>query len=87
VDGASGNDAAHIPEWATNDPPISGKVSGGPDATFSKTGYDLQTPENVDTQRCRLCIVCRPCGARQGRAFVTGVRRSSHLVRRHAASR
>jgi hypothetical protein len=47
VDGASGADAAHIPEWATVDPPISGKVTAGPDATFSKTGYDLQTPENA----------------------------------------
>ena len=47
VDGASGAAAAHIPEWATVDPPISGKVSAGPDATFSKTGYDLQTPENA----------------------------------------
>lgn len=47
VDGASGNPAAHIPEWATNDPPISGTVSPGPGATFSPTGYDLQTPENA----------------------------------------
>jgi hypothetical protein len=47
VDGASGADPAHIPEWATNDPPISGKVGPGPGATFGKTGYDLQTPENA----------------------------------------
>ena len=47
VDGASGADPAHIPEWATNDPPISGKVAPGPDATFGKTGYDLQTPEDA----------------------------------------
>jgi hypothetical protein len=47
VDGASGLEAAHIPEWATNDPPISGKALAGPDATFSPTGYDLQTPENA----------------------------------------
>ena len=47
VDGASGDDAAHIPEWATNDPPISGKVVPGPGATFSTTGYDLQTPEQA----------------------------------------
>jgi hypothetical protein len=47
VDGASGSDAAHIPEWATNDPPISGTVIAGKGATFSKTGYDLQTPENA----------------------------------------
>jgi hypothetical protein len=47
VDGASGSDAAHIPEWATVDPPISGKVIAGKDATFSPTGYDLQTPENA----------------------------------------
>ena len=47
VDGASGADPAHIPEWATNDPPISGKVAPGPGATFGKTGYDLQTPEDA----------------------------------------
>jgi hypothetical protein len=47
VDGASGDNAAHIPEWATNDPPISGTVVAGPGATFSKTGYDLQTPEQA----------------------------------------
>jgi hypothetical protein len=47
VDGASGDDAAHIPEWATNDPPISGKISPPADAKFSKTGYDLQTPEQA----------------------------------------
>lgn len=47
VDGASGADPAHIPEWATNDPPISGKVAPGAGATFGKTGYDLQTPENA----------------------------------------
>jgi hypothetical protein len=29
VDGASGADPAHIPEWATNDPPISGKLAPG----------------------------------------------------------
>jgi hypothetical protein len=45
--GASGADPAHIPEWATNDPPISGKVAPGAGATFGKTGYDLQTPENA----------------------------------------
>ena len=45
--GASDDKAAHIPEWATNDPPISGTVSPGPDATFSKTGYDLQAPEQA----------------------------------------
>ncbi len=39
VDGASGDEAAHIPEWQSNDPPISGK--------FGKTGYDLQTPEQA----------------------------------------
>jgi hypothetical protein len=47
VDGASGANAAHIPEWATNDPPISGAVAPGPGATFGPTGYDLQTPENA----------------------------------------
>jgi hypothetical protein len=47
VDGASGDDAAHIPEWASNDPPISGKLSPGAGAKFSKTGYDLQTPEQA----------------------------------------
>jgi hypothetical protein len=47
VDGASGDPAAHIPEWATNDPPISGTVAPGPGATFGKTGYDLQTPEQA----------------------------------------
>jgi hypothetical protein len=47
VDGASGADAAHIPEWATNDPPISGKAVAGAGAKFTKTGYDLQTPENA----------------------------------------
>ncbi len=47
VDGASGAIAAHIPEWATNDPPISGTAIAGPGATFTKTGYDLQTPENA----------------------------------------
>jgi hypothetical protein len=47
VDGASGTDAAHIPEWATNDPPISGKAVAGAGAKFTKTGYDLQTPENA----------------------------------------
>jgi hypothetical protein len=47
VDGASGAIPAHIPEWATNDPPISGKVLPGAKATFTKTGYDLQTPENA----------------------------------------
>ena len=47
VDGASGTVAAHIPEWATNDPPISGKAIAGPKAKFSKTGYDLQTPEDA----------------------------------------
>jgi hypothetical protein len=47
VDGASGSPAAHIPEWATIDPPISGKFIPAPTATFSKTGYDLQTPENA----------------------------------------
>jgi len=47
VDGASGAAPAHIPEWASIDPPISGKVSAGPGATFSATGYDLQTPEDA----------------------------------------
>jgi hypothetical protein len=47
VDGASGDDAAHIPEWATNDPPISGKLSPSAGAKFSKNGYDLQTPEQA----------------------------------------
>ena len=31
----------------TNDPPISGTAIAGPGATFTKTGYDLQTPENA----------------------------------------
>ena len=47
VDGASGADPAHIPEWASNDPPISGKFIPGPKAKFGKTGYDLQTPEDA----------------------------------------
>ena len=47
VDGASGDNAAHIPEWATNDPPISGTISPGDDATFAKDGYDKQTPEQA----------------------------------------
>jgi hypothetical protein len=47
VDGASGAIAAHIPEWATNDPPISGKAVAGAGATFTATGYDLQTPEDA----------------------------------------
>lgn len=47
VDGGSGDPAAHIPEWATVDPPISGKVSPAAGAPFGKTGYDLQTPEKA----------------------------------------
>jgi hypothetical protein len=47
VDGASGAIPAHIPEWASTDPPISGKVSPAAGAPFTKTGYDLQTPENA----------------------------------------
>ena len=47
--GRRGADPAPRPESATNDPPISGKVSPGPGATFGKTGYDLQTPWNALT--------------------------------------
>jgi hypothetical protein len=39
VDGTSGDNDKHISEWATADPPISGK--------FGDTSYDLQTPENA----------------------------------------
>jgi peptidoglycan hydrolase-like protein with peptidoglycan-binding domain len=39
VDGTSGDPAKHISEWASNDPPISGK--------FGDPGYDRQTPEDA----------------------------------------
>ena len=69
VDGASGADAAHIPEWATVDPPISGKVTAGPDATFSKTGYDLQASKRPASAIPQLCAaaVTRFALARESR--------------------
>lgn len=39
IDGKSGDADIHISEWATMDPPISGK--------FGDTSYDRQTPENA----------------------------------------
>jgi peptidoglycan hydrolase-like protein with peptidoglycan-binding domain len=39
IDGTSGDPPRHIYEWASNDPPISGK--------FGDAGYDRQTPEDA----------------------------------------
>jgi hypothetical protein len=51
VDGASGADPAHIPEWASNDPPISGKLSWPQKQSSARRVTTCRRPRTRSTTR------------------------------------